>query len=114
MAAAVAFVKESHPFLETTHYINGVISANVAQTWRSVEPSERPRAFGKSLRIGLLVGGRCGASSRSALRVAGRLRRAAPLASNSTRREQGAPFRGNWEENQSLIQGKLILVNGFV
>lgn len=50
-------MKESHPFLETTHYINGVISANVAQTRRSVEPSERPRAFEKSLRIGLLVGG---------------------------------------------------------
>lgn len=27
---------------------------------------------------------------------------------------KGPLFDGNWEENQSLIQGKLILVNGFV
>lgn len=27
---------------------------------------------------------------------------------------KGPLFGGNWEENQSLIQGKLILVNGFV
>lgn len=110
--SAAAFVKESHPFLETTHYINGVISANVAQTRRSVEPSERPRAFEKSLRIGLLVGGAVVLPRVLQLVLQGDC--AAPLASNSTRREQGAPFPGNWEENQSLIQGKLILVNGFV